>query len=89
MLFSAQFPESSVQLLDLGNAVGIQDVNDTKVADTRLRFRCMGCGCNYFRGPKGWGLLEYREDNSATRGRRTDKNAGQQGYGRRILDKLE
>jgi hypothetical protein len=42
MLFSAQFPEGSVQIMDLRNSVRVHDGNDTKVAHTRLRFRFTG-----------------------------------------------
>ncbi len=42
MLFSAQFPESSLQLPDLSNSVGVLDINDTKVVHTRLCFRFDG-----------------------------------------------
>ncbi len=83
MLFSAQFPKSSVQFLDLRNSVRVHDGNDTKVAHTRLQFRDMGCGCNRFRWPKGWGPRVYREGNRANRRRHTDKDTRQQVYGRR------
>ncbi len=55
MLFSAQFPDSSVQFTDLRNSAWVHDGHNTKVAHTRLRFRFMGCVCNRFRQPKGWG----------------------------------
>ncbi len=42
MLFSAQFPEVSVQFADLRNSVRVHDGNDTKVAHTRLRLRFTG-----------------------------------------------
>jgi hypothetical protein len=89
MLFSAQFPESSVQFTDLRNSVWVHDGHDTKVAHTRLRFRFMGCGCNRFRRPKGWGPRVYREGNRTNRGRRTDRDTRQQGNVWRTTDKLE
>jgi hypothetical protein len=36
---AVQFPESSLQLPDLSDSVGVLDINDTKVVHTRLCFR--------------------------------------------------
>jgi hypothetical protein len=76
MLFSSQFPESSVQysLRIYSILSGYMTETTQKVAYTRLWFRFTGCGCNHFRWPKGWVPRVYREGNRANRGRRTDKD---------------
>jgi hypothetical protein len=67
MLFSAQFPASSVQFTDLRKfRLGTRRTRH-KSSHTRLRFRFMGCGCNRCRRPKGWGPRVYREGNRTNR----------------------
>jgi hypothetical protein len=63
MLFSAQFPESSVQRPDFSISVRVYDIVNTRVAHTRLWYRLTGYDCNRFRRPNGWGPHEWREDN--------------------------